>query len=574
MMTRSRRRLLVTTLPVLSLLTFAAFWPLHRNGFVGADDETYITGNTVVLRGITTQGVALAFTRSHAANWHPLTWISHMLDVELFGLDPRGHHFVGLALHTASSMILFLLLSAMTGRSGPSFVVAALFAVHPLRVESVAWAAERKDVLCGLFWMLTTAAYLRYTRRPGLRRFFPAVLLFACGLMSKPMMVTLPFVLLILDWWPLGRAVPLRRHLPALLWEKAPLFALAALVALVTLHAQAVGGALTTFETLPFASRVANAFASLGAYLVKGVFPTHLALFYVSAVRRFADPAVLLGMAVVLVTSAVAFRSRLSVPWLAAGWLWYLVTLLPVIGLVQVGAQSMADRYTYLPLIGVFLAAVWGCAAAVTRQPRFAPAAPIAAGIALVACVLLTQRQVGFWRDGETLFAHAASITPGSWPALYNLGLARESRGDLEGAARSYRDVLQVEPGYATARFGLAIVLDRLGRSEEALVEMLGAARADPDDPVIGMQLALQLERAGRTNEAIGLLRALINRRPLTAEAYNNLAVLLARRGERGEAAALLGEALAINPDYVDARQNLEALLPSGNGVNGPSRMR
>ncbi len=550
------------------VLTAVAFWPISRNDFVGIDDEDYITRNSVVKRGLTAQGVALAFTRSYAANWHPLTWISHMLDVDLFGLDPRGHHLVSLAIHLATALLLMSTLRAMTGRAGPSFLVAVLFAVHPLHVESVAWAAERKDVLSACFWMLATAMYLRYVRRPRAGRYLLVLLFFSCGLMAKPMVVTLPFVLLLLDFWPLGRhrsgtaageEAPLRR-LAALTLEKIPLLALSVLSSLVTIKAQAAGGAVLSLAAFPLEARVANALLSTVNYIGKTLWPFGLAVFYPFGIHPLMDSRVLAAGALLVAVSAAVMLLHRRHPWLLTGWCWYLVTLLPVIGLIQVGEQAMADRYTYLPLIGIFVAASWELEFLARR--RVVARRVLAGGAAFVVLLLawLTQRQTAFWRDSETLFGHAARVTSGNWKAVYNLGLAREAAGDRAGAIALYREAFHINPGLAKARYAYALALDEEGRSVEAIGELRAAVASRPADPVIRMSLALLLTREGRDEEAIATLRELVARNPNVAEGYNNLAVLLTRRGRLDEAAALLRRALVIDPAYDDARINLEAL--------------
>jgi hypothetical protein len=351
------------------LLTLAAFWPVMRNGFVGFDDQAYITGNEVVRQGITREGLVLALTRSYKANWHPLTWISHMIDVELFGLDPRGHHLVNLALHTTAALLLLRAVEVMTGMTGFAFVVAALFAAHPLRVESVAWAAERKDVLCGLFWMATLLAWARYARRPTPLRYGATVSLLVLALAAKPMAVTLPLILLLLDFWPLGRmfgTCPMpglaarRRSLGFLALEKTPLAALSALAGLLTLKAQGVVETIFPRDVVPVSARVANSLESYVAYLRMAVLPRDLAVIYPYATTRLSDPAVVAAAAFLLAGTTVTFALRRRNPWLLVGWAWYLIALVPVIGLVQVGDQSRADRYTYLPLIGIALLACRG----------------------------------------------------------------------------------------------------------------------------------------------------------------------------------------------------------------------
>jgi protein O-mannosyl-transferase len=595
-------RALAASVLAVALLTLAAYWPVQRNGFILFDDEDYIGGNAVVKAGLTARGIALAFTSSYAANWFPLTWMSHMVDVELFGLAPRGHHLDGLAIHLATAVILLLTLRAMTGRAGPSFLVAALFAIHPLHVESVAWASERKDVLSACFWMLTTAAYLRYTRRPGAGRYLAVLLLFALGLMAKQMLVTLPLVLLLLDWWPLGRHAsavgagppPTIARLLALALEKIPFLALAALGGLLALKAQGDAGLVHSLSTFPLAARLANAILAPVRYLVKTVWPTDFSIFYPFVGYPLGQPRVIAAGGLLLAASAAVVPLRRRHPWLLTGWLWYLVTLLPVVGLIQVGDQAIADRYTYLPLVGIFIACSWSLAGA--SWPRSLPGGTLTAvaATALLVLVGITRRQVEFWRDDRTLFGHAALVTRDNWLAVHLIGRSLERDGDADGALQRYRETIRLKPDYEQAWLRLAGLLHQQGRAAETLAELRAAVAAVPrsrdlrrslvlalreqgsfpeataeqraavtafpEDRDFRMSLALTLADQGLEEEAILHLRESIRLWPNFPEAYNNLAALLVRRGQVEEAVALLRRALEIEPSYPDARINLEAL--------------
>jgi tetratricopeptide (TPR) repeat protein len=586
----------------LALLTFAAFWPVLHNGFILFDDEDYVTRNAVVRRGLTLEGIALAFTRSYAGNWFPLTWISHMLDVELFGLDPGRHHLVGLALHLAASLLLLLTLRAMTGRAGPSLFVAILFAIHPLRVESVAWASERKDVLSACFWMLTTALYLRYAHRPGVWRYLAVLLGLGLGLMAKQMLVTLPLVLLLLDFWPLGRFhdrareatpgrwLPLRR----LLLEKVPLLALAAVASRYALTAQSTVGLVHSFQTFPLAGRVANAILTPGRYLLMTAWPVDLAFFYPYVQHPLSEPRVVFAGLFLFAASGSVLLLHRRQPWLLTGWLWYLATLAPVAGLIQVGDQALADRYTYIPLVGIFIAGAWGIAnGALLRahSGRWLAAASIAAVLVLAG---LTRRQVALWHDDTTLFSHALRVTQRNWLAAYFVGISRERAGDPDGAMSSLRASIDIKPDFESSRLALARLLLQRGRDADALAELRAAvaaiprssrmrliladalrkhglaaeriealraaAAAIPEDHELQVTLALALAADGRDDEAIALLRDAIARWPSSAASYNNLAALLARQGRVDEAVPLLRRALEIDPAYPDARLNLESL--------------
>jgi protein O-mannosyl-transferase len=399
----------------LALLTVLAFLPSLGNGYVILDDPLYVTANREVRQGITLEGAAWALTANVANNWHPLTVLSHMLDVEVFGLPPVGHHLTSLLLHLAGVLLLFEALRRMTGAAYRSALVAALFAVHPTRVESVAWISERKDVLSGLFWMLALLAYLGWVRRPSAGRYLLVTLALALGLAAKPMVVTLPCVLLLLDFWPLGR-----RGLRGLIVEKIPLFALSAASSVVTLHYQRTS--MAPLDVLPWDLRLANAAVSYVSYLGKAFLPRNLAVFYPFPMEIPAWKTAGAVLLLALVTALAVWRARKS-PWLLVGWLWFLGTLVPVIGLVQVGRQAMADRYTYLPFVGLFLAVVWGTAEWAERRGALRPVLGALAVLAILGLAGMTRAQTRHWRDGVTLFRHALAVT-GNNP-LARQGLAR-----------------------------------------------------------------------------------------------------------------------------------------------------
>jgi tetratricopeptide (TPR) repeat protein len=446
----SGRRLPLLLGAALALLTLAAYLPTLHNGFVNLDDGLYVTGNPHVQQGITGAGVAWALTANVANNWHPLTLLSHLLDCQLFGLDAAGHHATSLLLHLANVVLLFAVLRRLTGAVWRSAAVAALFAVHPAHVESVAWVAERKDVLSALFWLLAMAAYGRYARRPSVGRYLPVALAMALGLAAKPMVVTLPFALLLLDIWPLER---LGLGWKRLAVEKLPLLALSAASSLVTLHYQRTS--LAPLGLDPWSLRLANAAVSYTAYLGKLLLPSNLAVFYPIPL---AIPAWKVAGAVALlaILTALAVRTARKAPWLLVGWLWFLGTLVPVIGLVQVGRQAMADRYTYIPSIGLFVAIVWGIAGLVGERR-----AVLATAAAVVIALLVagTWMQAGTWRDSVTLYRHALAVTPDNYLAHLGLAKALVAKGDGAGAAEQYRAALALRPGLIEARAGLEAVL-------------------------------------------------------------------------------------------------------------------
>lgn len=448
----------------LVLLTLAVYLPVLTHGFIRFDDPVYVTRNPWVKAGLTWDGIVWAFTANVSSNWHPLTLLSHMLDCELFGVDPLGHHLTSLLLHTASVVLLFEALRRMTGCVGRSAAVAALFAIHPTHVESVAWIAERKDVLSGFFWMLTLLAWERYVRQPSPKRYALVALSLAAGLLSKPMVVTLPFVLLLLDTWPFERKIRVK--------EKLPLFALAAASCVATVIAQL--GAIGMASQFPMKLRLANAVLSYVRYLGKTLFPSRLAVFYPMPTEfpawKVAGAALLLVLLTVL-----AFRAARYV---TVGWLWFLGTLVPVIGIVQVGGQAMADRYTYLPIIGLFLIAAWGL-------PRKEVWVPV-----VLALAIATRLQLRHWEDSESLFRHAAAVTERNFIAHLNLAQIHVDRGERGPALEHFRATLEIRPGMWQAQASLGNTLRRWGRPDKALPHLRNAVRLRPHDPRLRHALA------------------------------------------------------------------------------------
>jgi tetratricopeptide (TPR) repeat protein len=542
----------------LIVVVFAIYAQVGAHEFLILDDDQYVTDNGHVRQGLTLDGVRWALASFHAANWHPLTWISHMLDVELFGLDPGAHHLVGVTLHALCAVLLFLALRTMTGATWRSACVAALFAVHPLRVESVAWVAERKDLLAGLFWMTTLWAYAAYVRRPDTRRYTLVLVSFVLGLMSKPMLVTLPFVLLLLDIWPLER-----RDRPRLL-EKLPLFALATASSVVTVIAQRAGGSVSSVESVPFAMRLANAVASYGTYLWKTLLPLELAYFYPHPAGASNIPTsfrvVTIGSAALLALASYFVYRRRDRPWLAVGWLWFLGTLVPVIGLFQVGAQAHADRYTYLPLIGIYIAAVWGLAELTDRQPGLTPVVKLGAPIVLVVLSFLTWHQVSTWKDSRTLFEQAIAVTRDNHVAHTHLGTVLNVAGDLPGAEAQYREALRIEPDYADAHSALGIVFGKRGDLSQAARHFEQAVAAAPRHADAHYNLGLVLRSRGDLDGAQTRFREALRLRPGFVRAWFGLGQIRETRGDRAGALDSYRRALAINPAYEPAAAALQRL--------------
>jgi Tfp pilus assembly protein PilF len=568
---------------LLLLAILAVYGQVRSYEFAGYDDPQYVTQNPQVREGLTWGGVAWAFTTFYGANWFPLTWLSHMLDCELFGLDSGWQHLTNVWIHALSTLLLFWVLERMTGARWRSAAVAFLFAIHPLHVESVAWIAERKDVLSTFFWVLTMAAYAVYAAKPGRIRYAITLLAFCLGLMAKPMLVTLPIVLMLLDYWPLKRGLRVL--------EKLPFFAAAIAAAVVTYVAHEQGGGIASFELVPLAIRFENAVVSYAVYILKMFWPTNLAMFYPYSAGSLVAPAVFAGMVLVGITVLVLLALPRR-PYLAVGWLWYVITLVPVIGLVQAGAQSRADRYTYIPMIGLTLALVWGVAEVLEPWPRIRIALAAATGSA---CLILTWIQVQYWRDDIALYQHAIDVTADNYVAHFNLASALETRGKPAEAVAQLRETVRIRPlfvaahaelgqllakqgepqealqelqtavslrpGNADAHFRLGSVLGTLGRTDEAIAEFSQVIRLQPDNADAHYNLGIAQAQAGKLQEAAGEFRVTARLRPDDAIARFNLGIALARLGQSDESVAQFSEAVRIKPDFAEARQALEDAL-------------
>jgi tetratricopeptide (TPR) repeat protein len=538
----------------LALLTFAAYSGVTANGFVEGDDEAYVWGNPHVVAGLTGPSVRWALTSIEHDNWHPLTWISHMADVQMFGVDPGRHHATSLVLHVANVLILFFLLLRWTDRTWPAALAAGLFAIHPLHVESVAWIAERKDVLSTLFGLLTIGAWIRFLESRTIARYALVLAAFAAGLAAKPMLVTLPFALLLLDFWPLRRSWS-----AGLVREKLPLLAMAALSSVVTIVAQRRGGALQGLAATTPGDRIATAVTAYAGYLRHVVWPFSLAAFYRRPVGGFVTAAVAGSALVLIVLTAIAVRVVRRAPYVTFGWLWFLGTLVPVIGLVQVGDQAMADRYTYIPSIGLFVAAAWGVAAA-ARRLRAERVAIGAAAALLVALAMLTHAQAATWSSGIALYSHALAVDPDDQVAHNNLGLALYRAGRKDEALAHYRRAVELRPTFAGAQNNLGAVLAERGQAAEAIEHYEAALRSQAPSAMTLDNLGLALAAVGRLPEAMERWREALRLDPAFADAHNNLGVALAREGRVDEAIAELEAALRSRPDHAGARANLEQL--------------
>ena len=539
----------------LVLLTLIAFSGALSNGFLNYDDDVYVTSNEHVVTGLNHDSVAWAFTTFDAANWHPITWLSHLLDVWLFKLDPRGHHLTSVLIHAANVVLLFLLLFRMTGAVWRSALVAGLFAVHPLHVESVAWIAERKDVLSTLFWLLTLGAWLRWLDRKTARRYAAVVVLFALGLMAKPMLVTLPFTLMLLDVWPLKRV-----KLPTVWQEKTPLFLMSAASCVVTFMAQRSGGAVESLAKFAFDARLANAAQSYAWYLGKTFWPTSLACLYPYSTTVHVGPAI--GSALLVVgLSVLAVRLARKAPYAFVSWAWYLGTLVPVIGLVQVGAQAAADRYTYVPLIGIFIAIAWGLAALVEARDALRYPVAVLSCLAIVALIPVTRAEVSHWHDNVTLFTQALAVTSNNCVAHNNLGLAQEGRGDSEAAIANYKAALLIKPDYVDALNNLAASLHHAGKEREAIEDLNRALAIDPNSPAAHVNLGNALVATGKLDEAVEHYTLSLRARPGYYDAEENIALVLENLGRHGEAIPHFEQALGRRPNEPASRFSFASAL-------------
>ena len=587
---------------LLILSTFAAYAPVFCADFVNYDDPEYVTANPHVRAGVTAGGVAWAFTSTEAANWFPLTRLSHMLDCQWFDLHAGWHHFTNVLLHALAALLLFAFLRRATGARWPAAFVAFVFALHPLHVESVAWVAERKDVLSACFWFLTLWAYVRYAERPSPARYALVAAAFCGGLMSKPMIVTLPLLLLLLDVWPLRRKPAFK--------EKLSLFALAIAAGIFTFFVQRQSGAVRPLAIVPLGMRMENALVSYIVYLAEMICPGGLAVFYPYPAEIPLWQPVLAALALAAATFLVlrGFRER---PFLAVGWFWYLVTLAPVIGLVQVGSQARADRYMYVPMVGLLIMLAWGVPALLARRPQFRMPMAVAAALACCACLPPAWAQAADWRNSETLFQHALKVTADNYLAEHNLGSALlEEPGRLAEAEQHLQRAVQLDPDSVRAHTDLGSALAKMGRFPEAIAEYRAALRLDPASAIthhnlgsalaeadslpaaigeyeealrldpeyataradlaeVHYRLGLELAKApGRSAEAMAQLEAALRLRPEYPEALNNLGVLLSQiPGRAREAVADFEQAVRLQPDYVDARYNLAVALADAGRV-------
>jgi protein O-mannosyl-transferase len=597
----------------LAAITLLSYWPITSHQFICLDDQHYLFDSPHVRNGVTWQGIVWAFQTGYFSNWHPLTWISFMLDSQIFGMKPAGFLLTNLVLHTANCLLLFVWLKAITRKIWPSALVAALFAWHPLHVESVAWVSERKDVLSTLFFLLTLIAYSSYAKlssnrnesdvshktERGKHHHYLSLLFFMFGLMSKPMVVTLPFVLLLLDYWPLRRfdlfkLDSLRVDLPRLTLEKLLYFILAFAASVVTVVVQRAGGAVSSLGGVSLFRRLANSLIAYFDYVSNTLWPVNLSAVYPMPLDLSIGTAIVAGIVLVFI-SALVLKGAKSFPFAVTGWLWFLGTLVPVIGLVQVGAQAMADRYMYIPSIGLFILLAWGLQELVLSLAKRRIAFVAATVAALGVCLVCTRIQLGYWQNSETLFRHALAVMPNNYLAYDNLGKALQDQGRSDEAIASWTKAVQLAPGYSEAQYNLGTALLEQGRHAESIVHLQAAVKAAPGDanahqnlanaylklgelaqataeyaesatlapdvPVFRRVLGSALLRQSKWNDAALVLSDAVRLEPGNAEANRNLGVALINQGRGGEALKYFEEAARLEPNNTDMRFNFGLAL-------------
>jgi len=553
----------------LIVIIFAVYMQVGNYQFVILDDDAYVVSNRHVANGITGKNIIWAFSTVYKANWHPITWLSHMADVQLYGMNPHGHHLTNVVFHIASTLLLLILLLRLTGAFWQSSFVAALFALHPLHVESVAWVAERKDVLSAFFWFLTLILYVEFlgNRKPAL--YILSLISFMLGLMSKPMLVTLPVVMILIDFWPLnrfqteekdlgvhellGRAIPL-------IYEKIPFFACSLLSAAVTIYAQNKGGAIRNIDVIPFMLRIKNILTAYVTYIGKTLWPHDLAVFYPFPLSIPLWQVICSGLVLILISTA-AIRAWRRHPYFAMGWLWFLITLVPVIGLIQVGEQSLADRYSYIPLIGLFVVVAWGVADMTKGLHNQQSILALLAGAVLISSASLTWQQTRYWRDSISLFQHALQVTTRNDFIHYSLGNALASKGDLDAAILEYQEALRISPNSTIAHNNLGAAHAKKGDLTAAIQEYQEALRVSPNDSEAYNNLGGAFAGRGDTTTAIQKYRDALRINPNYSVAHNNLGIVLASKGALDEAIQEYQEALRIEPDYSTAHINLGLAL-------------
>jgi len=559
---------------LLIVVIIISYQQVNNFDFIGYDDELYVTENLNVQKGLTIEGLIWAFTTFHSANWHPLTWLSHMLDCELYGLNPTGHHWTNVQFHIANTLLLFFILFKMTGALRRSAFVAAFFALHPLHVESVAWVAERKDVLSTFFGFLMIFAYYRYVKISDLKNYVSVIIFLTLGLMAKPMLVTFPFVLFLLDYWPLKRfQFKKDRILQSdrliffgfqgffrLILEKIPFFILAGVSSILTFWAQQSQGAVKVLGDLSLQIRVANALVSYVRYVLKAIWPGNLAVFYPHPGDTLPGWEIIGAALLVAATIFLSIRALKRYPYIPVGLFWYLGTLVPVIGLVQVGNQAMADRYTYIPLIGLFIIAAWGISELLNKWQYRKIFLGISAAIILSVMIVCTSCQLAHWKNGITLFENAVKATKNNYIAQNNLG-TKLIPIDIDKAMSHFKEALKIKPDYAMALYNLGNVLEKKGNIDEAINHYLEALRIEPGHAKAHNNLGIALYKKGKYDKAVLHFKKAIKINPQRVDARINLANVLFLHGKLDEAVLEYQETVRINPEHEKAHYNLGGIL-------------
>ena len=569
-------------LAILIVTTLAVYWQIGHHDFVNFDDNEYVSENPFVREGLTRTSAYWALTSSFHGHWHPLTWLSHMADCQFFGLDPGRHHLMSVLYHLASTLLLFITFHRMTGAVWRSAFVAALFALHPLHVEPVAWMAARKDVLSTLFWALAMLAYVRYSEKPGIFRYLLAFLVFVLGLTAKPMVVTLPFVFLLLDYWPLDRfrssrpegepgaereearnIVIEKASLFRLLMEKALFFAAMGVSIIITISVMSYGKIMPILNlsaALPTKDHLAKALLHTIIYIGKAFWPSDLIIPYPKPLYLTIATAVTAGLILLGITFLVLWKGR-RYPYLPVGWLWYLITIFPVSGIVKGGPAGMADRYTYLPVIGLFIIVAWGAPDLLAKGRFRRPALGAAAILTVSILALLTWKQVGHWKNSITLFKHSLAVAPDNFVAQNNLGVALMKEGNLHAASHFFSQAVRFNPKYASAHNNLGVVLKRQGRLEEAASHFSRVLEITPYHTLALNNLGIVLSLQGKDEEAKSRFEQALKLDPFYAEAHNNLGSILKKEGYFEEAMRHFSEAVRIKPDYGEAYNNIGVVL-------------
>jgi tetratricopeptide (TPR) repeat protein len=555
----------------LTLAILAVFYQVRSFKFISFDDPDYITKNQNIQTGFTLKAIKWALTAGYACNWHPLTWISHMWDWQSYGSNPAGHHLTNLVLHIANTLLLFTVLRLMTDALWPSAFVSALFALHPLHVESVAWVAERKDVLSTFFWLLTMWAYVRYVKQPGIASYLLTLLVFAMGLMTKPMLVTLPFVLLLLDYWPLTRILSGQtvskigrfqwQTLYYLILEKIPFIVLSTASSVITFLVQRSSNTVAPTALLPLKFRISNALISYVEYIEKMGWPSRLAVFYPHAGPNVSILYAAISAVLLLAVTILILRFAANHRYLVTGWFWYIGTLVPVIGIVQVGRQAMADRYSYITLTGLFIIIAWGLPELLGKWPYRKIVLWASSLIVLSALAICTYFQVQYWKDSMTVYQHAIDVTENNYTAHFAIAWPLIEQGRLEEGIRHYSEAIRVKPDYVDALHGLGFALYKAGRIDEAIGYYKRVLEIDPCYVEVYSNLGNALAKKGRVDEAISVYNKALKIAPDLIQLHINLGVALFRSGKSAEAEKEYEKVLFIQPQNAVAHNGLGAVL-------------